>query len=458
MAKTIAELELEVANNNKELDDLRKAMPSQTEQVFGAPHARIGENPLSSRGFQFQRLFGRMLGIFDDNQCKVEMDVHKRLHALGQPEGMSPNSIGWRPGQNTWSAPVGSALMSGWDTELSDYVKSMTNAGIGNADPDEITWLRKQVKNDKMKVNPLSWIAEDRGGTLVAPAEMGELILALRNESACLKAGAKSIGLPIQGRAQFPRQSSVSLAYWVGEATAPTQTVIGTGKLVLSAKKLAVWIIVNRELLRFASASTEFLTRHDMSVSLALGLDYAALFGVGSDTQPNGLINTPNINVVTPSAANTLSIQDYYEFHSKIEQANAKNTGYICNPALFWNSQKVRAISDGSTDTVAHGQFVISQFRDLADGFPRQIAGVPVITSNQVPLTRGNGSQTALFAGDWQHLLIAMWGSMEFRSFQGDTTGPADQENLLGLLTCDSGVRIPGAFAYADSLSTTLGK
>jgi hypothetical protein len=52
---------------------------------------------------------------------------------------------------------------------------------------------------------------------------------------------------------------------------------------------------------------------------LSLTLTFGPLQGGGSDNVPLGLLNTPNIATVTPTAANVLSPQDLYKFMAAIE-------------------------------------------------------------------------------------------------------------------------------------------
>ena len=77
--------------------------------------------------------------------------------------------------------------------------------------------------------------------------------------------------------------------YWVGENAPITPSDIGTGEILLQARKLAVFIKAPNELIRFASPAAEALMRDDMTKSLALGLDLAGLEGGGGDHRRAGL-------------------------------------------------------------------------------------------------------------------------------------------------------------------------
>ena len=57
--------------------------------VFGTPWARQGEDPMSSRGFSFIKMFGVLTGQLDKDEAKTECDVHDRLHNI-YVKGPSP--------------------------------------------------------------------------------------------------------------------------------------------------------------------------------------------------------------------------------------------------------------------------------------------------------------------------------------------------------------------------------
>src|SRR5207247_4903329 len=128
----------------------------------------------------------------------------------------------------------------------------------------------------------------------------GELIDLQRFLEAVASAGAQEIGLPPNGRSQFPKLSGGSTAYWIGEASSITESTPSTGNLDLQAKKLGIFVKINNELLRFASPSAEGLVRMDMARVAALKADLAMLEGTGG-TQIKGLITYSDITTHTAS-------------------------------------------------------------------------------------------------------------------------------------------------------------
>ena len=462
-----------VETQGKQIESLTKSLTVLTDRLAKTPangqlnpsnvFIRHGENSLTSRGFSFQKMLGLITGACEPEQCKVEVDVHNRLHNCYVKDMGSAGYTykgGHRPGEKAFVAPLSTSFMS-VDTIPADFryeMKSLVAAGVAGADMDEARWALRKAGGTKA----LSWLNELTGGALVAPPEMGELIELLRNKEALVNAGARTVPLPPQGRIQFPRQTSASTTYWVGENSPITGSDIGTGTVSMQAKKLAVLIQSPQELIRFASPAVEALIRDDMTKSLALGLDLAGLEGAGGDTRPLGIILRPNINTIVSSGAGAngdkVVGQDIYRFIAAVEESNAAFESFIMRPKTMYKYLQLRADAVGQGD--AQGPFLFSLIREAGDSYKPTLAGYPVVTSTQVSQVRSKGSAsnlTYILGGMFSDVLIGMFGAIEFSATnQSDTAFINDQSWVKGILSCDIAVRHEAAFAFMDSLGTTL--
>jgi HK97 family phage major capsid protein len=458
---------------NGVVDHLKKQRaPSHPDprQVLGTqgPNIRYGEDPMSSRGFSFMKMLGVITGDIPVENAKSEIDIHNRLHNayvrdLGGA-GYQYRAAGL-PGQHKFMAPLATSFMQEGviPKEFRYEMKSMVNAGMEGADPDEMSWIRtKQLKNKGYGQKTLSWLNEYLGGSLVAPPEMGELIELLRNKEALINAGARTVPLPPQGRMKYPRQTAASLTYWVGENAPITASDIGTGEITLQAKKLAVLIKAPNELIRFASPAAEALMRDDMTKSLALGLDLAGLEGMGGDNRPRGIINYPNINRISSSApgvdGDRIVGQDIYRFIAAVEESNAEFESFIMRPKTLYKYYQLR--SDSVSQGDAAGPFLFDLIRDPGMGATPMLAGFPVVKSTQISQVRSKGSAsdlTYIIGGMWSDFLIGMFGAIEFAATtMGDTPFVNDQTWVRGILSADMQVRHEAAFVMMDNLSTLL--
>lgn len=438
-----------------------KGYTPKPSDVFGAPTIRKGESVMGSRGFQIVRLVKALqsnprMGDAWEN-AKVEKAVIDKMRS---PFGAGVGAATFE--SDSVLVPFGTALlpedMAG-DGDFGRQMKSLMQAGVEGFDPDEARWL--SGKSYAAGRKDMSWLDQNAGGALVGPPQMGELIDLFRNQDALIRAGCRTVPLPPSGRIQFPRQTSATTGYWVGENKSITASEAGTGLLTLSAKKCAARVTIPNELIRYAGPAAEALVRMDVTKTLALTFDLAALEGAGGDLKPTGLINTPGISTVTPTTAAsgntgaTLAEGDLYKWPMKCAQANAEFEGFIMAPSMYYALLQRRTGAANATDN--GGMFAFSPFRNLGDKMDNfNINGYKVTISNQVSTTRVQGNtstSTYILGGMFSDVMLAMFGALEFAlATQGDTVFANDQTAIRGIMICDSGIRHPGAIALCDVL------
>lgn len=477
MATEMADLIEATKRNGEGLNALTKSLTAVVDKlaktpangpnhsdVFGAPNIRSGEDSMSSRGFSFMKMMGVLTGACPRDKAKVEIDIHERMHKMyckdlgGAGYQMSG---GGQDGVNRFLAPLATNFMHE-DFISRDFrreMKSLVTAGTDGADHGEMDWIRrKQLASMGYSQKSLSWMNEYTGGALVAPPEFGELIELLRNKEALVNAGARIVPLPPQGRMKYPRQTSASNTYWVGENAPITESLIGTGEVTLQARKLAVLIKAPNELIRFASPAAEALMRDDMTKSLALGLDLACLEGNGSDTRPRGLLNMQNINRIQSSKVgangDAVVANDIYRMIAAVEESNAEFDTFLMRPKTLYKYYQLR--SDGVSQGDSAGPYLFNLIREAGDGVEARLAGQKVVKSTQISQSRAKGAGTSLtyiLGGNFAELLIGMFGSIEFAATtMGDTSFVNDQTWVRGIVSADVAARHEAAFVLLDNL------
>ncbi len=466
-----------LAEKVAELEKPRTTDGNNPDRVFGLPNARTGEDPMTSRGFSYVKLAGVKAGILQPEMAKVEMDICSRMQ-----QKLHHPTVGFK------SSPASNVTMFGPNREKMelnfsassptpfgcDYlpeqiagepfameVKSLVGAWK-KPDPEEMMWLRRHYAAPGQKSNVQSWLDETLGGSLVPPPEMGELINLLRNKEALINAGVRTIPLPPQGRMVFPRQTSATTGYYLGESSQITQSTFGTGQLVLSAKKVACLVQLPNELIRFGGPAAEALLREDMTKTLALTMDFQLLQGSGSDNVPNGLINTDGVVPLTASQVgvngDTFLAQDIYQFPSAIMENNAEMEGYIVRPRTFWQLIQMRSATGAGPSS---GLFMFNPIRGLDGKFGYVVGGMPAVLTPQISNARVKGTSsnlTYIIGGMWSDYILGMFGAIEFTATAvGDTSFSYDQTWVKAILSHDGGPRHPAAFAYMDNLAAFSG-
>ncbi len=468
----MAETALERAKNAK----AALARPTQHGAAVvadNAPAIRKGEDALSSRPFRLINLLGAQAGQIPRENAKLELDLIGAFRKGLEETRMMPQGD-----------TAGSMLYPGSRELLPDvvaYHKSTSDlleaCSAAMSDPDEMTWTAKRL--DKIMIQKgyepryektaMSYLTDTIGGSLVAPPTQGELIPLMRNQSAVDRAGGRMVPLPPQGKWVAPRQTGPSTGYWIGENTDITESNPTTGSVTMQAKKLAALIRVPNELFKYASGATDTLLREDMSKTLALGFDYAVLYGTGSGNQPRGLSSYTAANEVldyaattTPTPAgigtngNTLEPQDGYRMAGYIEDRNFDLAGFkwIMRPRMWSAIASFRA--DAVTTGDQAGLFVQALTRMLADPIKSKWCDYEVIRSSQIPntLTKAGGSGlTQVWGGVWSEMLLGLYGAVEFlASNMGDTSLIRDQTLIRAILHADSVPRYSGAFCQYTEL------
>lgn len=434
------------------------------------PAIRKGESVLTSRPFRFTNFIGSLLGdnFIDPDKAKVEVGLLKGFRNALEKTGQLHSGAGAGA-----MYPVAKSFLkdeTAETPEAQELFNAIANGFEGEVDRDEIKWMARKSFSPAVKKTAMSYLDDSIGGSLVAPAEMGELIPLIRNASAVDRAGAKQVPLPAQGKWVAPRITGPSTGYWITENTAISESNPTTGMVSMQAKKLGVLIRVPNELFKFASAASDAMLREDIAKTLALGYDYACLYGTGAG-QPKGLIRYTGTNELYDYAVgppipdgvdtngNNVYPQDGYMMAGVIEDRSFDVDGFkwIMRGRMKATVVSYRTGAAAATDQA--GPFAQDLTRALGFRAPSNWCGYDIVTSSQVrnTVTKGDDSTLSeIFGGVWSNLIQGIYGAMEFATAtQGDTMFAADQSMIRGILYCDSVLRYPGAFVHYPQVLMT---
>jgi len=162
----------------------------------------------------------------------------------------------------------------------------------------------------------------------------------------------------------FTRQTGGATAYWVGENKEITESALKVGELKMIPKKVAALTKLSNELVRMSNPGAESMVRQDFAIALGLAIDLATLRGSGSENQPLGIANTPNINTVILGDNGGLPDFDTFtdmEYEVSVNNALRGNLGFVFHPAIRRLLKKMK-IKQFTGDT--SGEYVIAPFSD----------------------------------------------------------------------------------------------
>jgi HK97 family phage major capsid protein/HK97 family phage prohead protease len=266
------------------------------------------------------------------------------------------------------------------------------------------------------------------GDLVFTDARPGSFIELLRNRLALNTLGVTMM-TGLNGPVAIPRQTGAPTAYWVAEKGVPTESNPTVDQVNLTPKTLGAYTEFSRKLVLQSSIDVEQMVRNELATVIALEIDRAALYGLGTSNQPQGLklvtgINTEDFANDQPTYAELVSME------SKIAADNADvgAMAYITNSTIYGGFKT----SEKASSTA---QFVLEP--------GGTVNGYPVVRSNQV-------ATGDVFFGVWSQMMMGMWGALDLQvnPYALDTSGGV---RVTALQDVDVAVRHPEAFTRGNN-------
>ncbi len=269
--------------------------------------------------------------------------------------------------------------------------------------------------------------ASDDAGLVGQDFRPADFIDALRNASSVMPLATNLNGL--SGDVKIPKKTSASSAAFIsseGGASGESEMVIGS--VTMSPKTLGAFTDVTRQLMIQSSLDVENLIRDDLSKSMAVAIDNAALEGSGSSGNPTGITNTSGINTVSLSSAAAPTFAEMVSIETAVAVDNALmgDLAYIIHPTNY-GTLKTTAKDSGS------GLFVAEN---------NQVNGYPVVVSAQ--LTANN-----YVFGNFNDLLIGFFGGLDI-VVDPYTSSSSGTVRVVALQSVDVAVRHAVSFCAAS--------
>ena len=260
------------------------------------------------------------------------------------------------------------------------------------------------------------------GGNLVATELSSDFISLLKNASVLAQTGS-TILTGLSGNISIPRQGSQQTSYWVGEGSNVTESDMTIEQVNMTPRTIGAMTDISRKLLIQSSLDVESLVRTSLASSVALEIDRAALYGLGSSSEPLGLHNVTGI--ATENVGNNdPSFGDVVNMESDISVANALtgSLAYVTR-ANIAGAMKVKTKDSGS------GRFVNE------DGV---VNGYPLYVSNQV-------ESGDIWYGNWSELILGYWSGLDLQ-VDPYTGGASGNVRVRVLQDVDVAVKHPASF------------
>lgn len=204
----------------------------------------------------------------------------------------------------------------------------------------------------------------------------------------------------LTGNYSAPKEGAVTGA-WLTETGAATDETPTLDQLLLSPKRLAVFIKVSKTLAIQSPDVADAMVMDMLMNAQATLLEKAVAKGGGSN-EPTGILGTAGIgNVAIATNGGAPTYAKIVDLIKAVSAANAVGTGFLTTP------------------TMASKLLVTEQFTGT-NGMPVNqngtIAGYKLVASNNVPsnLVKGSSSDChGIIFGDFSKVKVAQWGGLD---------------------------------------------
>lgn len=319
--------------------------------------------------------------------------------------------------------------------------------------------------NDADDHRDMGTVDDELGGALIPVGPARNYLELLRARLVLQQLGAQFV-TDLQGHkiplTVGPSQGVTS--YWVGETGTATPTDIKWKTRYMTPKRLATEARVARNLVRWSPLAVQELIEADMTASMARAIQYAAIYGAGTEHTPKGLtLDTEIQTLAMGTDGGRYKRRHVFEARKKLLAADLEvmddTLGTLMSPSV-WYRLLTEGVDQWDGQSVDDGMPVHNV--NLSDANLRQLLGRYQVSSF-VKETNAKGSGTALadvIHGDWRYLTIGQWGGIRVRAsdIAGDSTGSAFRQEQIWLIAnveIDAMARRPNAFVWTADATTT---
>lgn len=290
------------------------------------------------------------------------------------------------------------------------------------------------------------------GGNLVATELLGTSFIELLRNAMILDRLGVTFLRDLNGNIAIPSQTGAATYYFVGEGGSPTESQQSVGQVPLTPKTVGAYTDYTRRLLLQSSADVEAFVRADLALQMALGMQYGAFSGTGSNNEPTGLFNIVGVGSVAGGTNGAAPTYDHVvDLETAVATANADigNMSYVTNAKVRGKLRKTQEFAS------TNGKPVWTSGRERGIG---EVLGYDAYVTNAVPsnLTKGSASGvcSAIAFGNWADMVVGMWGGLDIMldPYANATSGG---KRVIALQDFDVNVRNVGSFAVMKDALTS---
>jgi HK97 family phage major capsid protein/HK97 family phage prohead protease len=288
----------------------------------------------------------------------------------------------------------------------------------------------------------------DSMGGFVTPEQLSaQVIDRIRAQAQVLNAGATTVPMD-SDKLSIPRLAGQITAQWKVENAPVVESDPSFERVSFEAHTLPVLTRISMELFEDMSAAAADRITQELTSAVALGLDWAALYGTGVDPEPLGLRNQPGVELrpvldadgaAAPNGAHLYGYAELIRTVAAVRRRNVNPNAAIYSPRTAENLALL-------TDTTGQSLQVPPYLRDVAFLESTQVRDDQVVgTSNDA---------SDVFVGRWSDLLIGVRPSIGVRVRQlNERYADNMQVGLLAWIRADVQVAHPESFEVLEGVT-----
>lgn len=289
-------------------------------------------------------------------------------------------------------------------------------------------------------------MAGGNAGQLISTAYYSEILPLLYNKLIMSTLGSRRVPMP-NGNITIRKMISGSTASYIGEKQGPKASGAKFASLKLSSKKLSVKTVISNDLIRSASPEADRMIRDDLVMQMQISMDYHALYGLGTEHTPMGIMNAKGVNKFAKAE---LLVGDklYADMVTPLKKANIPMTklGWAFNPDVY---------------TILYNeQFPNGNYKYRDELKMGKFHGYPFVETNQIVTGSDAKKKVDIFFGDFDQFMMGEQLALEVKTSEdasyldedGSTQSAFDNDETVikGLMIHDFGIAYGKAFSVGN--------
>ena len=298
-------------------------------------------------------------------------------------------------------------------------------------------------------------------------AQMQAPVDVLRSKMVCKKLGANIVNLTGAGPSGYvsiPVRTAGSTVSWVAENTAPSSsTNATTGQAQLRPNTVMAFSDITRRMLTLGQEGFGNYSMDELFRAVSVAVDTAAVSGAGGSSQPTGLLTNVGLPTVTPAAGlgGAIAYADLVQVENVVGMNNGDAPG-DCKLGWVTSPQGRKALRKcdlgGATVTGRYAWKAHTHVVDNERVIVEEMLGWPALSTCAVPANLNASNYTQLGFGNWNDVIINLWGGFDLDvvpdalvdPFLQSTTGVV---RIAVFMDCDVALLRGGSFCTCSGFA-----